>query len=247
VFGAGRREHLGSQLEAEIESAGGRFTFVRTDVTDRTQCVGFIDTVVGAHQRLDVLINNAGGPGDPAIVSSEDVTEAEWHEVMSLNLSGTFFCCQQAIRQMKTQHRGGVILNIASTQAVEAIAQMAAYNTAKAGVVQLSRTLAVEYLSDYIRVNAILMGGAATDASASVMRDLRNAMGKSESDPRDIAQLPRPLHAMRTEQIGAALYALSAHDSMLITGATISLDRAMSAGSMTSEAIRLAMSGHWPE
>jgi NAD(P)-dependent dehydrogenase (short-subunit alcohol dehydrogenase family) len=246
VFGTGRRTHLGVELESELRASNGQFTFVQSNVTERDQCVRFIDTVVEGHRQLDVLINNAGGPGDPAIIPTEEVTESQWHEVISLNLSATFFCCQEAIKQMKTQQRGGVILNVASTQAVEAIAQMAAYNSAKAAVVQLSRTLAVEYLSDYIRVNALLMGGAATDASASVMRDLRHAMGKEESDPTGMARLPRPLHAMRTEHIGAAMYALSMDDSMLITGATISLDRAMSAGSMTSEAIRLAMSGNWP-
>jgi NAD(P)-dependent dehydrogenase (short-subunit alcohol dehydrogenase family) len=238
VVGAGRRLELGDALAAEAAAGPGEFSFVPTDITSPDSCANFLDTAVRLHGRLDALVNNAGGPGDPPVIDSELVSQRAWADVIELNLSGTFFCCQRAIHHLRSGGQGGVIINIASTQAVEAVSGMAAYNAAKAAVVQLGRSLAVEYLADRIRVNTVLMGGAATPASSVVIREILGEDGR-------IPVMPMPLYAQRLSDIGAALALLCSDASKLITGATIAMDRAMSAGSLFSTAIQHAYAGGW--
>jgi glucose 1-dehydrogenase len=241
VVGVGRRAELGESLAADGRVLAGVVSFVAADVTQPADCHRAIDYAVESHGRVDALINNAGGTGKPPIVDVCHITPSQWQEVFNLNANGTFFCSQRAIEHMRCQG-GGVILNIASTQAVEAVAGMTAYNAAKAAVVQLGRSLAVECLPHRIRVNTVLMGGAATDASADVMREV---LGIPAGSPLKVPALPRPLYAQRLSDIGAALALLCSDASKLVTGATIAIDRAMSAGSLFSAAINHAYGGGW--
>jgi meso-butanediol dehydrogenase/(S,S)-butanediol dehydrogenase/diacetyl reductase len=140
---------------------------------------------------------------------------------------------------------GGVILNIASVQGVLAVARSTAYNAAKAGLIQLTRTLAVEYLVHGIRANAIVMGGAATAASAMAVRELTKAVRGPDAEPDFSQPLPRPLTGTPLRDVGTALVALAGDDARAITGATIAIDQGQTAGSLYSEAIFHALSGGW--
>src|SRR3954454_17116748 len=155
VVGCGRREDRGRKLEAHIRSGGATFTYVPADVSRREDCRRFIDAVIGEHQRIDVLINNAGGGGRS--VPTQALEESEFEEMLRLNLHSALFCAQRAIDHMVQTNAGGVILNIASVQGVLAVARSASYNVAKAGLIQLTNTLAVEYLDRGIRANVIVM------------------------------------------------------------------------------------------
>jgi meso-butanediol dehydrogenase/(S,S)-butanediol dehydrogenase/diacetyl reductase len=133
---------------------------------------------------------------------------------------------------------------VASVQAEVAIAQMAAYNAAKAAVVQLSRTLAVEFVEQNVRVNAILLGGVETGASPRVRAwlvdgprsaDRRNGAGRT-GEPAPTGRSPE-LRAQRPEQVAAAFLALAGEDAALITGATISVDRGLVAGAPLSATV----------
>ena len=99
-------------------------------------------------------MNNAGVEGP--IADFHRITEDEWDDVLDINLKGAFLFSRSAIEQMLTQTSGGVLLHIASINAVEALAHMAPYNVSKAALVQLARSLAVEYLFNGIRSNAII-------------------------------------------------------------------------------------------
>lgn len=235
VFGVARSD-VGQELAQEMVGEG-TFTFMRTDVTSSRGCDEFLDAAFAQTGKLDALLNVAGGPGPRSVADSVTVSDDDWHLVVDLNLSSTFYTCRRAIRHMKTGG-GGAIVNIASTQAVEAVAGMAAYNASKAAVVQLGRSLAVELLGDRIRVNTVLMGGAATPASLGVVREILGEEGR-------VPTMPPPLYAQRLSDIGAALALLCSDASKLITGATIAMDRAMSAGSLFSSAIQHAYSGGW--
>jgi NAD(P)-dependent dehydrogenase (short-subunit alcohol dehydrogenase family) len=163
---------------------------------------------------------------------------------MDLNLRAVFVCCREAIEHMRDQPSGGVILNVASVQAEIAIAQMAAYNAAKAAVVQLSRTLAVEFVEQNVRVNAILLGGVETSASTPLRAwlsdglrsaDRRNGVVASE-EPTPARRSPE-LRSQPPEEVAAAFLALAGNDAALITGATISIDRSLVAGASLSAAV----------
>jgi NAD(P)-dependent dehydrogenase (short-subunit alcohol dehydrogenase family) len=239
VVGCGRRAEKGSAVADKITAQGGAFTFVTADVTDEADCIRFVDAAVAQHGRIDVLINNAGGS---EFVPTGTLATSEWDRVLRLNLYGPFFCSQRAIHHMKAAG-GGLLLHIASVQGVLAVAMAAAYNVSKAALIQLSNTYAVEYLDHQVRSNVIVMGGAPTAAAAGAVRDINRLLRGAEPDFGQ--QLPTPLTGTPLRDIGTALVALSGDDARAITGATIAIDQAQSAGSLYSEAIRHALSGGW--
>jgi NAD(P)-dependent dehydrogenase (short-subunit alcohol dehydrogenase family) len=146
---------------------------------------------------------------------------------------------------MSSRGEGGVILNVASVHAVLAVARVAAYNAAKAALVQLTKTIAVEYLDRGIRANAIVMGGARTPLSAAGVREITKIVKGPDAEPDFSQRLPRPLTGTPLEDVATALVALADDDAIAITGAEIALDQGQSAGSLYSEAIFHALSGGW--
>jgi NAD(P)-dependent dehydrogenase (short-subunit alcohol dehydrogenase family) len=243
VIACGRREELGKQLESEARDAGGDLTFVAADVSSAADCRRVIETAVSTYGRLDVLLNNAGIESD--IVDFHALSEPQWDTVIDVNLKGTFLCSRYAVEQMVTQGEGGLLLHMASINAVEALAHMAPYNAAKAGVVQLSRTIAVEYLLHGIRSNAIILGGAEGDTASRTQDDIaRYLRGPDYVRPAE----PDPMAALliqKGEDIGAFLALLAHDDARLLTGATIALDRAMTAGFTSSMTIHMTTAGLW--
>jgi NAD(P)-dependent dehydrogenase (short-subunit alcohol dehydrogenase family) len=242
VVGVGRRVELGKSLEEEASGGAGTVHFVAADLSTASECHRAVTAGIERFGRVDALINNAGGTGDPPVQDACKISPEAWHAVFRLNVDSTMFCSQRAIEDMRLRRQGGSIVNIASTQAVEVVGGMSAYNSAKAAVVQLGRSLAVECLSDKIRVNSILMGGAATEASAGVMRTVLDVPPGS---PFPVPTMPPPLYAQRISDIAAALALLCSDAAKLITGATIAMDRGMSAGSLFSEALSHAYAGGW--
>jgi NAD(P)-dependent dehydrogenase (short-subunit alcohol dehydrogenase family) len=138
-------------------------------------CRKAVDVAIDTYGRLDVLINNAGSPGPRPVQPSHLVTEGEWDEVIDTNLKGSFFCSRFAIASMRAAG-GGVILNIASINAVQAIARMAAYNASKAALLHLTRSLAIEYGDDNIRVNAVVLGGGKTEMATLVADEMAKSV-----------------------------------------------------------------------
>ena len=138
VIATGRRAELGESLEKEVRDAGGELSFLRLDVSSRDDCRQAVQAVLDSYGRLDILVNNAGIEGP--IVDAHEMSEDDWDEVVGVNLNGAFYCSKHAIRAMKAQGGGGALLHIASINAIEALGHMVAYNTTKAGLVQLSRT-----------------------------------------------------------------------------------------------------------
>lgn len=243
VVGCGRRTEKGEAVAQRIRVHGGAFTFITADLTVRDDCIRFVDAVVEQHGKIDVLINNAGGNG--AFSPADNLDESRFDATLRLNLHGSLFCSQRAIHHMKSARQGGVILSVASVQAVQAVAGSVGYNTAKAGLIALSNTLAVEFLADGIRSNVILMGGAPTAASAGAVRDITKALNGADAEPDFTQYLPRPLTGTPLRDIGAALALLADDDAKAITGAAIAIDQAQSAGSLYSDAIFHALSGRW--
>ncbi len=239
VVGMARRAELGATLERDERDARGEFAFVAGDVRRTEDCEKAVQRAVDAYGGLDVLVNNAGIEGE--VKDFHQLTDDEWLEVIETNLNGVFRCTRAAIPRM-LERGGGVVINVASINAAPgmAVAHMAAYNASKAAVVQLTNTLAVEYVLRNIRCNAVYLGGVEGDtayrtqtkmAKVVLGPDFERAEGRSEQEEFMIQQ---------PDDVARAIALLCSDDARLVTGSTIAIDRAATAGFVASSMVHLS-------
>lgn len=151
VAAAARDTAALTQLVSEITAEGGTAAAFALDVRSPAQIATVMQAVRARFGRLDILVNNAGlGANHPAL----DVTEADWDEMMDVNLKGLFFCCQAAGRIMLAQGHGRIV-NMSSQASVVGIRDHAVYCATKGGVNQLTRVLALEWSARGVTVNAV--------------------------------------------------------------------------------------------
>lgn len=152
----------GAALVAELGEARARF--LKTDVSVFEEVKALVDAAVTAFGRLDILFNNAGiGNLSPI----EDLPLEDWHRVIAINLHAVFYGCKAAIPIMKAQG-GGAIVNTASASGLAGDFGFSAYNAAKAGVINFTRTAAIDHARDGIRVNGVCPGPVDTPILGAV-------------------------------------------------------------------------------
>lgn len=184
-------------------------TFITCDVRDPEQVDSLVEAVVAAHERLDVVVNNAGGsPEAEAATASPRFSEA----IIRLNLLAPLHVAQAANRVMQAQDGGGSIVNIASVSGTRPSPGTAAYGAAKAGLLSLTETLAIEW-GPRVRVNAVVAGMVRTD-------DAWPAYGGEAGIARVNATIPLGRMAEPFEVAGACLY-LASPLASYVSGATL--------------------------
>jgi 2-deoxy-D-gluconate 3-dehydrogenase len=167
---------------------------------------------------LDLLVNNAGRALLKPVI---DVTDAEWDDVIDTNLKGAFFLSQQFGRACIANGRPGVIVSLASTHGMTGIAGRAVYGISKAGLIQMTRMLAIEWAGNNIRVNAI--------APTTVMTESRQQL-LSDSGKRAAALSRIPSGRFATpEEIAAAVVYLASPGAASVTGVTLPVDGGLTA------------------
>ncbi len=152
---AARRVDRLAALAAEIEGAGGRALAVELDVTDEDAVSGAFDAAESALGPVDILVNNAGIARMGLVA---DMAVEDWDAVIEVNLRAVFIVARVASRRMIARGAGGAIVNIASVLGERVTKGGAAYSASKAGVIQLTRTMALELARHDVRVNAIAPG-----------------------------------------------------------------------------------------
>lgn len=201
-----------------VEAQGGRVLPLALDIRDQASIDAALAETLAAFGRVDLLVNNAGAPLRKL---AAEVTRSDWDEVIAVNLTGTFFMTQAFGWHLIDTGRPGVVVNVSSTSGLVGRPQSAVYGASKAGIIQLTRMLAVEWAPHGIRVNAI--------APASTLTPTR----KSLSDPakRDAFLNRIPLRRFGTpEEMAAAIVYLASPDGSFITGQTLVLDGGLTAG-----------------
>lgn len=157
---AARRQDSLEQVRDDINGAGGKAVAVAMDVTNSQSIAAAISDAANALGKLDILVNNAGVTHTQPFLK---IDEAQWDRQVDTNLKGAFLVAQAAGRMMRDQATGGAIVNIASILGLRVAGQLAAYLTSKAGIVHLTKGMALELARYRIRVNALCPGYIATD------------------------------------------------------------------------------------
>lgn len=204
----------GQQTVDDVARLERRALAIETDVRSRESVQNMVSAALGEFGQIDVLMNNAG------IVKwcpAEEVPEEDWREVMDVNLNGLFLCCQEVGKHMIERRRGSII-NIASMSGliVNRPQDQTSYNASKAAVIQLTKSLAVEWAPHNIRVNAMAPGYMGTDMAKPFFEN-------PEYGPHWIGAIPMKRPG-KPEELGPAAVFLASDASSYVTGATLVVD-----------------------
>jgi NAD(P)-dependent dehydrogenase (short-subunit alcohol dehydrogenase family) len=202
------------QTTRQIEEVGVRCTSIHADVSDESNVMRLAEMAISECGRVDILVNNAG-LSQLTYTASEDLSVDEWDRVIHVNLRGTFLCCKHIGRSM-IGNGGGNIVNIASTAGISGVPRAPAYCASKAGVILLTKSLALEWARHGIRVNAVAPHYLETELT----KDLRNSEKVYHGL---INAIPMKRFGKTSEVIGAVLF-LCTNGSSFTTGSVISVD-----------------------
>jgi 3-oxoacyl-[acyl-carrier protein] reductase len=206
VYGVGRSEDLG----AELESRSRRFRFLAADVSSSDQMRDVVDRILGVEGKLDHLVCNAGITQDQLLLRMSD---AQWDNVLSVNLTGAFYGIRAALRPlMKSAH--GSIVAISSLVGQTGNAGQANYAASKAGLIALCQSAAKEVARKRVRVNVVAPGLIDSEMTASLPADLRTAY---------VDRIPLQ-RAGTAEEVASAVCFLLSTEASYITGQVLAVN-----------------------
>jgi NAD(P)-dependent dehydrogenase (short-subunit alcohol dehydrogenase family) len=215
VFVAGRDPDKVDQAVTDLAPLG-EISGLSCDVSREADVAALVRAAEDALGGIDVLINNAGtSRRDPFL----DITPEHWDRIIEINLRGMFLLAQAVSRQMVAQSIRGVILNMASTNALGGEADLAHYNASKGGVLLLTKTMAVELGSHGIRVNALCPGYIRTPLTSA----LEDEAGEEDHGTEYARSIPLG-RIGRAEEVAAAYAFLASDDASFIHGADLVID-----------------------
>lgn len=198
----------------QVEAAGARAHVDGADIADRAQVEGLFDRIDAACGQLDILVNNAGITRDGLLLK---LSQAQWDQVMAVNVNGVFHCTQLAARRMVERKTGGKIVNLSSASGQMGNIGQVNYATSKAGIIGMTKTLARELARFNINVNAVAPGFITTPMTATVPETVKDRLIKG-------IPLGRP---GTPEDVANAVCFLVSDESAYITGQVIACNGGM--------------------
>jgi 2-deoxy-D-gluconate 3-dehydrogenase len=205
VVASRQREHLDQVVNA-IRAKSRRAIAVQVEVSDPASVAQMVEQTRNEFGRVDILVNSAGMGWDEKLTAMSDES---WNQVIATNLSGTFYACRDVARVMIEQKSGNII-NLASIMGAKSAPGLGAYSASKAGIIALTKTLALETARHNVRVNAIAPGYFRTDMNSAALDD--PAIGA-----KIIGRIPLR-RAGKPEEIGGLAVYLASDDASFVTG-----------------------------
>ena len=197
-----------------VQEAGARWMAVQADITDEEQVKTIAARAISEYGNMDILINNAG-VSQLSYTATEDLSKTEWDKIIGINLTGTFLACKHFGKAMISAG-GGSIVNIATTAGITGVPRAPAYSASKAGVILLTKSLALEWARYNIRVNAVAPHYLETPLTEELRASQKVYVGI-------VKQIPMRRFGKPSEMIGAVLY-LASQASTYTTGTVIVAD-----------------------
>ncbi len=219
-----------SPPRAELRDAlGARADFYEGDVREEARVEEVVAAVLRQQKRIDILVNAAGvGGGGP----SEDIPLEEWDRIMDINLKGSFLSAKHAVRPM-LQQGSGAIVNIASIEGMEALPWQLVYGVSKAGVIQMTRNMAIDFAPRGVRVNCVCPGAIDTPLLAPLQDPALQPMRDEMRRHHMLKRFGKP------EEIAACILFLASEEASFVTGHALVADGGYTAGrhfaAMTAE------------
>ncbi len=210
VVVASRKQANLDSVAEEIKALGRQSLAIATDIRIPEQVDKLVKQTVDRFGRIDILINNAGAS---FMCPVEEMTPNGWDTIVNINLKGTFLCCR-AVGKVMIQQKKGKIINFASTAGVNGFPRMAHYGAAKAGVINFTKSLAMEWAQHNINVNCIVPGLIETEGVKAQMQLSAEALEERK-------KMPLLDRLGRTEDIAYTAIFLASEASRFITGETI--------------------------
>lgn len=227
VYVGGRNQGQGLEAVESLHREGVDGRFVKLDVRDSNSVGAAIAGISDSSGTLDILVNNAG---IECVGALDKIDEADWDDCFNTNLKGAFLCSRAVIPMMRSGG-GGVIINNASNAGLLARANEPAYSAAKAGLVMLTRSMALGYAADRIRVNAVCPGPVGR--TGIMDRNLASAVDPAATTAGYLARAPLAAafgRMIEPEEVAALIAYLCSDAATMITGAIIPIDAGKSAG-----------------
>jgi NAD(P)-dependent dehydrogenase (short-subunit alcohol dehydrogenase family) len=206
----------GAETVGIIREDGGEAAFVQVDVSKADDAEKMARKTVEMYGKLDILVNNAGIYMQANAV---EMMEEDWDRILDVNLKGVFLCSKYCIPEM-IKGGGGSIVNIGSEAGIVGIKNQVAYNVSKSGVIALTKSMALDFALDNVRVNCLCPGRTLTPLVEKVINEAQDP----ESTRRALEE-DRPLERMgRPEEIAAGILYLASDESPYATGSILSID-----------------------
>jgi len=212
-------DELGEETVKLINEGGGRAIFVHTDVSKAEDVKNLVKTAVDTYGRLDIIFNNAGIEG--VSVDTANYPENIFDKVLAVNLKGVWLGIKYAVPEL-LKNGGGSIINTASVAGLVGFAGLSAYNATKGGIIQLTKTAALEYAKQNIRVNCIAPGVIETPMVDRFLKGQPEAKAAFvQIEP--VGRFGKP------EEIAKAALFLASDDSSFVTGTVLVVDGGLTA------------------